>query len=854
MGANSVPEAISLQAELQELFEKAGFLLRKWRSNAPAALRHLPSHLVDKDSSRRLPVDSEFTKVLGVEWNTEQDSLRLAVGDFPSDRTLTKRTLASNIARVYDILGWYSPSVIKVKVLLQQLWTSKIDWDDVIPAAIQHIWEKWERELPALNEHLISRCYFPTNVDIGSIELHGFSDASEVAYGGVVYLRAIDSSQGVHVSLVMAKTKVAPIKPLSLPRLELCGAVIVSRLLRHCSEVLGIPLGATFAWTDSTIVLSWLRGNPRRFKPFVGNRVAEIMELVPPGRWRHVPGISNPADCASRGLYPSELARHSLWWNGPSWLGESPSAWPATPELADRPEPTEEKEATEVNLLAIPTGLPLLERVSNYERLRRVTAWVLRFISNCRASKKNKTLESGHLTSAELIAAEEHWIALAQQSAFPNEIAILRGGKEVSSGQLLALHPFLDKKGLMRVGGRLSHSEETYAKRHPLIMPGKHELTRKIIRSEHVKLMHAGPTLVAASLARRMMITGARRAIRDVTRKCIVCRRVGGKPRPQLLGQLPADRLRPGPIFDRVGVDYAGPILVKSGHARRPTITKAYVCVFVSFSVKAVHLEPVSELTTSAFIAALRRFIARRGKPSVIWSDHGTNFVGAARELKELHEFCKGQGTRESIISFCAERRIDWHFTPENAPHFGGLWEAAVKSFKHHFKRVVGDVRLNFEELTTTLAQIEACLNSRPLTPMPNPEEGIEALTPGHFLIGAPLEALPDPPDSYRPIPLLRRWHLCQTLTRHFWKRWSAEYLNLLQNFARWRRSTSNLKVGDIVCVRGEQFSPTKWPLARIQEVMPGDDGLVRVVTIRTSKGVYKRPVTKIVPLLHDEN
>ena len=178
-GASSVLEAVSLQAELQELSNKAGFLLRKWKSNEPATLRLLPSHLVDQNASRQLPVDSEFTKVLGVEWNTEQDSLRLAVGAFPSKHTLTKRALASNIARVYDILGWYSPSVIKVKVLLQQLWVFKINWGDVIPAAIQHIWEKWEKELPTLNEHHIPRYYFPTNVDSGSIELHKFSNASK---------------------------------------------------------------------------------------------------------------------------------------------------------------------------------------------------------------------------------------------------------------------------------------------------------------------------------------------------------------------------------------------------------------------------------------------------------------------------------------------------------------------------------------------------------------------------------------------------------------------------------------------------------------------------------------------------
>ena len=178
--------------------------------------------------------------------------------------------------------------------------------------------------------------------------------------------------------------------------------------------------------------------------------------------------------------------------------------------------------------------------------------------------------------------------------------------------------------------------------------------------------------------------------------------------------------MRPGLVFDRVGVDYAGPVLVKSGHVRRPIITKAYVCVFVSFTLKAVHLEPVSELTTSAFIATLRRFIAQRGKPSVVWRDHGTNFVREARELKELYEFCTHQGTKESTANFCAEQSVEWHFTPEHALPFGGLWEAAVKSFKRHLKRVVGDIRLTFEELTTMLTQIEACLNSRPLTPIPN--------------------------------------------------------------------------------------------------------------------------------------
>ena len=194
--------------------------------------------------------------------------------------------------------------------------------------------------------------------------------------------------------------------------------------------------------------------------------------------------------------------------------------------------------------------------------------------------------------------------------------------------------------------------------------------------------------------------------------------------------------------------------------------------VFIGFSIKAVHLEPVSELTSTAFIATLRSFIARRGKPSVMWSDHGTSFVGAARELKELHDFVHwSRDERLPVGFFCADEQICWRFVPEHAPYFGVLWETAVQSFKHHFRRIVGDMRLTFEELTTTLSQMKACLNSRSLVPLPAPEEGIEALTPGHFLIGRPLTSLLDPPWSLRPISFLQRWNLCQTLTRHFWKR-----------------------------------------------------------------------------------
>jgi len=248
------------------------------------------------------------------------------------------------------------------------------------------------------------------------------------------------------------------------------------------------------------------------------------------------------------------------------------------------------------------------------------------------------------------------------------------------------------------------------------------------------------------------------------------------------MGQLPIERLTPGPVFDKVGIDFAGPVQTKYAHVRKPVIVKSYVCLFVSLSVKAVHLEPVSDLTSDAFIAALRRFTARRGKPSLIVSDHGTNFVGTNRELREMYDFLNEQKARSEISDFCSTQNIQWKFIPERTPHFGGLWEAAVKSMKFHFKRVIGDIKLSFEELTTVLTQIESCLNSRPLTSLPaHDDDGIEALTPGHFLIGQPLESIPDSSFSYRSLSLLKRWDLCQSVVRHFWKRWSNEYITSLR-------------------------------------------------------------------------
>ena len=661
-----------------------------------------------------------------------------------------------------------------------------------------------------------------------------------------------DSNGSVQVTLVMSKTKVAPIKRLTIPRLELCGAHLLADLLYHVKQVFDIPLNRVYAWTDSTIVLSWLVGDPRRFKTFVNNRVAHIVELIGSERWNHVSGEENPADCASRGLFPAELLQHGLWWNGPRWLKLESFNWPSQTAISQAEEPVEEK----ICLLAVTvkrTPVIPIDKYSSYTRLKCITAWIFRFLDNCRAKEHRDS--PPFLTPSEIRKAELYWISFAQNELFSKELELLKEGQDLpKTSSLLTLHPFVDSLGLLRVGGREQNSNRSYSSQHPILLAGKHPLTKLIVLSEHLRLLHAGATLLTCSLSRSFYIIRCRQVVREITRGCTVCRRLSVKPQAQLLGQLPIERVTPDLVFDKVGVDYAGPIYVKYGHVRKPVVVKAYVCVFVSLSIKAVHLELTSDLTTDAFIASLRRFISRRGKPSLIWSDNGSNFVGASREISELMDFLKTQKTQSVISEFCSVQSIEWRFIPERAPHFGGLWEAAVKAMKKHLRCVIANTKLTFEEFSTLLTQIESCLNSRPLVPLPHSDDGAAALTPGHFLIGRPMEALPDPAFSYRKVSLLKRWHLSQALLRQFWQRWSAEYLTSLKRYNKWHYPTRNIRVGDVVILQEDKMIPTKWPIAKVLETYPGKDGLVRVATVKTATGIYKRPITKLAVLVPHEN
>jgi hypothetical protein len=849
-GVDTIEKGVEILNNIRGLFAKHGMRFRKIVANNENLLSDIP----EEDREATAVGDYNF-KTLGMGFDANRDEFFYKLKPKINER-MTKASVLGEIASIYDPIGWIGPVVLEAKKFMKKLWLLNIDWKDELPTELRDEWQNFRDSFVTLNSLRIQRhCYINAPV---RVELHGFSDASEAAYGAAIYARSIDTAGNIQVSLLCSKSRVAPKHKKTLARLELCGATLLSMLVARIAKLLKMPLDAVYLWSDSTIVLFWIKMQPARLNTFVGNRVAVIQEHTEMfNGWAHVKGIMNPADLISRGMVPDEIASSSLWWNGPTFLKQPRSEWPKSivPHSEDDVQVVEEMRHTKISVRT-ETMFKYIETHERPKETIRVFAIMLRFMNAINKKKLIKT--SGPLTVEEREAAEIAVIKVVQKNLFAQEYRTLWRQKITKVEQqvhrqssIISLTPFIDDDGLIRVGGRLdANTTLTNDQKHQIILPGCH-FSNAIVRDLHIRHMHPGQLMLLSIIRQRFWPMSAKVIINRVTKQCIKCIRIKEKAPSQLMADLPLHRVNMKPPFTATCVDYTGYYLIKSGITRNAPLKKCYMCMFKCMVTGAIHLELVTELSTDAFIAALDRFVSRRGLCSDMFSDNGTNFQGCDNEFKSFVE-----NASEEIADYLAESSIKWHFTTARAPHAGGIYESGIKSAKHYLKRILTEKPMPYEQLSTILCKVEAMLNSRPITPMSNDPNDLRALTPGHFLTLRPLIAKPERNFLDTNSNRLIMWNIVQKMQQEFWKQWHQDYLHTLQQRPKGFQEKFSFKIGNMVLIKDSFTPPLKWKLGRITKFYPGKDGVIRNVQVRTATGYLDRHVKYLcfLPPEDDDN
>lgn len=866
-GADTERKAIEIAKEIDKVLLSAGFVLCKWKSNSKRVLDALNTS--ENEQQSMVFAEDGQTSILGLKWLFAKDQYTFVVKTPLIQGAVTKRKIVSCVSQLFDPIGLVGAVTVVGKLIIQMLWKEKLDWDEEVPDEMLEIWQRFWNEIKHLESFRIDR--WIGTADGAQCKLIGFSDSSQLAYGAVVYVRTVYPNGMIKCSLIMSKSRIAPLKTVTIPRLELCGAELLSRVIVNVQKSMEFQEMDYVLCIDSSPALYWLRKEPNTLKTFIANRVASIQRNTDLKRWRYVNTKDNPADLLSRGVKPSDLVNNKLWLYGPEWLSKAENDWPTEQFAMNVPENVDlelkvhavsiVKDALDIDrwneVKDAPERMSVLDYADNLEKALRIIAYVFRFI-DARIIKKYKPPKRGTRSKDMSIAppsdqekahAMEYFIRKSQEKCYNMELTALKKGNAIpEKSKLIALNPILDDKGLMRVGGRLDKSAMEYEMKHPAIIPKGSRLAWLLMDFAHRVNHHGGVQVAAQHIRQKYWIPQLRDELKQYTRKCMQCVRNKPLTQEQLMADLPADRVTPGGPFEVTGVDYAGPFNMKYIDRNGELITqvKAWVALFVCMKTRAVHLEIVDDLTSSSFIACYECFVGRRGPCYKMYSDNGTSFVGAEKEIARAFKEWQKNGAIDSI----AKRGTQWNFMTPAAPHHGGIYEAAVKSMKHHLKRVVGARMLEHRQFRTLLCSIEAVLNSRPLTPLTDDPEDVQALTPGHFIANGPL-VVPPPFKHVNDENLVGRklWIERQKMLTHFWQRWQNEYLTTLQERKKWRREKENMKVGQLVLIRDENLPPAQWKLGRIAEIVPGRDGLVRNVLVKTAKGEFKRPVQKICVL-----
>ncbi|XP_048003936.1 uncharacterized protein LOC125240133 [Leguminivora glycinivorella] len=798
----SEQEARRVVNDVYELNMRASFELRGFASNHPEVIADVVN---SKEETTVIGAsDSECT--LGLKWNHKRDTLGFNVNfrNTPENvldgRELpTKRQVTSSAMSIFDPIGYISPISVLGKALMQEIWRTGIGWDTPIPVTLAPAWRSFIENVQQLKQLEIPRHVPAYNREA---HMHVFCDASEKIYAAAVYLVSITPEGERTSALVAAKARVAPLRVVSIPRMELQSCVLATRLADTIIKESDYVIKEKYFWSDSKTALAWIRSDPRKYKTYVAHRLAEIENTTTPANWRWVPSAANVADDATRGV-PAHFGADHRWFVGPEFIRKSESYWPVEKTLAPVADTGEERAAKVVCSLGVTRKtfdyLPDINRFPRFKRLVRVTALVLVAAEAFKAlllKKKTETeMNNEHIRLAEILL-----IRRSQHASFPEEIKLLETGRALpKKSPLHKVAVKLDKNGIITLNARIDKDV------HIPVLHAKEDFTNLLIYHFHALYNHGNHSTVINELKQRYYIIGLRGTIRYITNKCQWCRTYKGTTLKVPVGDLPAERLQANqPPFTAAAVDLFGPMNITIGRRRE----KRWGVLFTCLTTRAVHLELAASLSASSMILSLRRMIARRGAPTVLYSDNATNFYGAERELAEAKRTLP-----DSLKPFLSEREMTWKKIPPGNPSAGGAWERLVGSVKTALKVTLKERAPHEEVLHTLLLEAEHIVNSRPLTPV-NPDLDDEALTPNHFLIGrsSALSPLGVFTDS---VLTLSSWKTAQNLADHFWRRWIKEYRPSLLPRSSAHQQVHKLHEGDIVIVADGSMPRGTWPRAR---------------------------------------
>lgn len=804
----SLPETSSLTQFIEEaasIMAEGKFELRGWEYTRTSDIIKTADQL----------------SVLGLMWNPNTDTLKVnpnclkEITDI-EDIEVTKRQILSIAQRIFDPIGFVCPTTLVPKILLQRTWKKNLTWDVPVERETEEAFKSWLKELSHLLNIEIPRWVGVHPQEQLQYSLHTFCDASKDAISAVVFLR-VASSSNVSIYLLAAKARVAPLKGMTIPRLELLAATIAARLFSSVRENLECQ-AENYFWSDSSTVISWIR-RKEEWATFVWNRVAEIRKLTSIDSWRHIPGCLNPADLPSRGCSPKYLAE-SRWWEGPKWLYKNEELWPTEKCDFNDEDIYKERKKKVVTMLLNNCNFHdwHLDYFSKYSKTIRMIAWVFRFVRNSRNDSKIQ----GELSSEEFVAAEKFVLKLVQKECFSG----------IEDKRICTLNPFIDESDLLRLKTQVSSRNDNDFFRFPVLLPSKHIIVSSLIFEQHIICCHVGTQGLMSILREKYWILGGRRTIRTVISKCVVCKRYNAKPLTVSSPPLPIDRVRDAVVFEVSGVDFMGPLFLRNGE-------KVWICLFTCAIYRAVHLELTSSLSTSAFIQVLRRFVARRGRPKTIYSDNGTNFVGTNNAFSKLDWL--------AIAQYSTVKRIAWRFNPPTAAWWGGFWERLVGIVKQILRKVLGRASLYYEDLLTLICECEAIVNARPITYLSNDTTDLVSLTPAMFLHDLPEAGMPDC-DAVERTALCHKMRHKQKLRENLQHRFRNEYLGQLRQFHK-KLKHRPIVLGEVVLVGHDNQKRLDWPLGRIVEILPGKDNEIRLVRVATDKGQVLRPVQRIYPL-----